>query len=241
MKLLDELRAACARRHLAPRTLECYEAWVEQYLRFARRRAGGRWRHPRELGGQDLEAFLNHLVLDRKLSAASQNQALNAVVFLYKQVLGGELGPAHLGPFEAQRAGRPVRVPTVLSVREVERVLEHLPAVPAPGAPPHRLMVQILYGCGLRVMECCTLRVRDLDFDRAQLVVRAGKGDRDRTVMLPAALRRPLEEQVGRVRQLWEADLAGGGGFAPVPHAVAHKCPRADREFAWQFLFPSAI
>src|SRR5918993_3048440 len=144
MKLLDELRAACARKHLSPRTLECYEGWVRQYLQFARRRAAGRWRHPRELGGRDLEAFLNHLVLDRRLSAASQNQALNAVVFLYKQVLGGELGADHLGVFEAQRAGRPARVPTVLSVREVERVLARMPLEPPPDAPPHRLMAQVL-------------------------------------------------------------------------------------------------
>jgi site-specific recombinase XerD len=162
MKLLEALRAASARKHLSPRTVECYESSVRQYLRFARGRSGGKWRHPRELNGRDVEAFLNHLVLDRRLSAASQNQAVNAVVFLYTRVLGEELGPDHLGPIAAERARRPARVPTVLSVREVEVVLAQLPE-----EPPHRLMAQVLYGCGLRLMECCGLRVRDLDFDRA--------------------------------------------------------------------------
>jgi integron integrase len=236
MKLLESLRAASARKHLSPRTVECYESWVEQYLRFARRHHGGQWRHPRELNGRDVEGFLNHLVLDRRLSAASQNQAMNAVVFLYRQVLGEELGPDHLGPIAAERAGRPARVPTVLSVREVERVLARLPE-----EPPHGLMVQLLYGCGLRVMECCGRRLRDLDFDRAQVIVRAGKGDKDRVVMLPASLRAPLLAQVGRVRAQWQADLEHGGGYAPVPDAVAHKCPRASRELAWQYLFPSAV
>jgi integron integrase len=236
MKLLDELRAASARKHLAPRTIECYEAWVRNYLRFARARAGGQWRHPRELRGPDVEDFLNHLVLDRKLSASSQNQALNAVVFLYRHVLGHELGPDHLGAIEAERAGRPARIPTVLSVREVERVLARIPAT-----SPHRLMAQVLYGCGLRLMECCTLRLRDLDFERSQILIRAGKGDKDRTVMLPASLRRPLDAQVRRVRERWRADVAEGGGYAPVPDAIAHKCPSASRELAWQFVVPSSV
>ena len=236
MKLLEALRAASARRHLSPRTVECYVSWIRQYLLFARGAAGGAWRHPRDLRGPDVEAFLNHLVLDRRLSAASQNQALNAVVFLYHQVLGGELGPDHLGAFDAQRAGRPSRAPTVLSIREVERVLGRIPA-----ESPHRLMAELLYGCGLRLMECCTLRVRDLDFERGQILVREAKGDKDRTVMLPSALRRPLAEQVRRVRAQWEADLAAGAGHTPVPDAVAHKCPRASRELAWQYVFPSGV
>jgi integron integrase len=240
MKLLESLRAASARKHLSPRTIECYESWVRQFLAFTRSRAGGQWRHPRELGGGDVEAFLNHLVLERRLSASSQNQALNAIVFLYRQVLGSELGDDHLGPIAAERATRPARVPTVLSVREVERVLAKLPE-PASGDPPHRLMAELLYGCGLRLMECCTLRVRDLDFDRAQILVRQGKGDKDRTVMLPAALRRPLTEQVERVQVQWRADLECGGGYAPVPDAVSHKMPRASRELPWQYLFPSAV
>jgi integron integrase len=235
MKLLDALRAAAARQRLSPHTVTCYEGWVRKYLTFARRDAGGRWRHPRELRGPDVEAFLNHLVLERRLSASSQNQALNAVVFLYREVLGAELGPDHLGPIAAQRAGRPARLPTVLSADEVRRVLQGIPA-----ASPHRLMAEVLYGCGLRLAECCTLRVRDLDFDRGQIVVRQGKGDKDRLVMLPASLRVALAKQISVARARWEADLTEGGGHAPVPDAVAHKCPSAARSFAWQYVFPSS-
>jgi integron integrase len=222
------------RRHLSPLTIECYQRWVRQFLRFARE--GGRWRHPRELRGPDVGEFLTHLAVERRLSASSQNQAANALVFLYKQVLAEELGADHLGPFAGERSRRPVRVPTVLSVGEVERVLGAMP----PGSM-RQLMARVMYGAGLRVMEVCTLRVRDLDFDRGQIVVRGGKGDKDRVVMLPAAARGDLAEQVRRVRHRHARDVAAGGGRAPVPDAVAHKIPGAGSEFGWQFVFPSVV
>jgi integron integrase len=235
MKLLERFRAASARRHFSPRTIDCYQSWIRRFLAFSRA-PDGTWRHPRELRGPEVEAFLNHLVLDRQLSASSQHQAINALVFLYKHVLGEELGDDHLGRIAAERARRPQRVPTVLSVGEVERVLAAIPA-----GSMRRLMAEVLYGCGLRVMECCTLRLRDVDFARSQIIIRAAKGDKDRVVMLPQRLREPLTRQVARVSELWRADAARGAGYAPVPPSIAHKCPAADREVAWQFLFPSSL
>lgn len=237
MRVLERLERAGLRRHLSPLTIDCYRRWVRAFFRFCK--VGDRWRTPRELRGPELAAFLTHLAADRHLSASAQNQAANAVVFLYKHVLADELGPDHLGPFAAERSNRPVRVPTVLSTGEVERVLAELP-----DGSMRSLMVRVMYGAGLRVMEVCTLRIRDLDFDRGQIVVRAAKGDRDRLVMLPAAVRGELADQVHRVRHRYDRDRARAGGHvpvAPVPHAVAHKVPAAESEFHWQFLFPSAV
>jgi integrase len=137
-------------------------------------------------------AFLTHLARDRRLSASSQNQAMNAVVFLYRQVLAEELGPDHLGPIEAERVTRPAKVPTVRSADEVRRMIRAVPA-----SSVHRPMVKLLYGCGLRLLECCTLRVRDLDFDRAQIIIREAKGGKDRVVMLPASASRRLRHRGG--------------------------------------------
>jgi integron integrase len=182
----------------------------------------------------DVEAFLTHLARDRRLSASSQNQAICAIVFLYKQVLGEELGEDHLGRFEAERSKRPVRVPTVLSVDEVRSIVEAL----SPRSM-HRLMIELLYGTGMRVSECCMLRRRDLGFDRSQIIVRGGKGDKDRIVMLPRALRGRLAEQCRRVRAQHDHDLAHGGGFAPVHDSLVHKAPYAQADWRWQFVFPS--
>jgi site-specific recombinase XerD len=180
MTLLEQFRGVCAVRHFSPRTVECYQMWIRQFLQYFRGR-DGTWRHPRQLRGAEVAAFLIDLAQRRRLSASSQNQALNAIVFLYKQVLAAELGDDHLGPINAARVRRPAKMPTVLSVAEVERVIAAVP----PNRRLHGLMVQVLYGCGLRLMECCTLRIRDVDFDRAQIIVREGKGGKDRIVMLP--------------------------------------------------------
>ncbi len=142
-------------------------AWVRRFLAF--HRDGDRWRHPRELRGVDVAAFLTHLAGERRLSASSQNQAMNAILFVYRDVLAGELGEDHLGPIQAQRANRPRKVPTVLSQAEVRRLIDAMRA-----RSMHRAMTQLLYGGGLRLMECCTLRVRDIDFDRAQIIIREG-------------------------------------------------------------------
>jgi site-specific recombinase XerD len=219
MKLLERVCDVGMRRRLAAVTVECYQMWIERFLRFCR--VDGRWRDPRELGTTDVEQFLTHLAKDRRLSASSQNQATCAIIFLYKQVLAGEVPEDHLGRFEAERAHRPMRVPTVLSVNEASRLIAEMPE-----GSTRRLMVQTLYGTGLRVMECCTLRLRDLDFDREQIMVRSGKGDKDRIVMLPRSLREALIEQVRRVRRLHERDLCKGGGYVPIQPALAHKVPR---------------
>ena len=181
MKLLERLAIVAKRRRLSPLTVECYQRWVREFLVFHKR--GDQWRRPAELGGAEVEAFLNHLAQERRVAASTQNQALNGIVFLYSRVLAGEVEEDHLGRFAAERAKRPGRVPTVLSTNEVRRMISAMQ-----GGSLHQLMVELLYGTGMRVMECCTLRVRDLDFDRGQIVVRSGKGDKDRVVMLPASL-----------------------------------------------------
>lgn len=233
MRVMERFVRTAKLHHLARRTIECYHAWIVDFLRFHRQ--DGRWRHPRELGGAELGAFLTHLAADRRLSASSQNQAACAVVFLYKRVLVDELGEDHLGRFEAIRAKRPARLPTILSPAEVAAVIGHMPSRAS------RLLAELLYGTGMRVAEGCTLRVRDLDFDRGQILVRAAKGDKDRLVMLPAAARAGLADQCRRVRQQHARDLARRGGLAPVPDAVAHKIPAAAASWPWQFVFPSGV
>jgi integrase len=208
---------------------------VRQFLTF-HRAADGTWRHPATLGTADVEAFLNDLVVRRRLSASAQNQALCALVFLYEQVLQDVIPQDHLGKFLLQRSRRPRRLPTVLSTQEVRRVLDAVPA-------DHicRLPLELLYGTGVRVAELCALRVRDIDFGRGQVIVRAGKGDKDRVVMLPMSLHCRLGEQVAAVERQWRDDLARGGGHAPVPDALRHKRPRAGHEWPWQFVFPSGV
>jgi integron integrase len=232
MNLLARVRDVAMRRHLATSTIDCYQAWIGDFLRFCR--VNGTWRHPRDLYARDVEAFLTHLARDRRLSASSQNQATCAVVFLYKHVLAEELGEDHLGRFQAERSRRPVRVPTVLSQSEARRVISAM----NPGSTP-RLIVELLYGTGMRVGECCALRLRDLDFDRGQIVVRGGKGNKDRSVMMPTVLRERLADQARHARALHGRDLRRGGGFVPVDDAVMHKIPYAPQDWRWQFLFPS--
>ncbi len=234
MRLLERIAAVGARRRFSRRTVEVYQVWTVRFLQFHRTDAG--WRSPGELRGVDVAAFLTHLAHGRRLSASSQNQALNAIVFLYKSVLGEELGEHHLGPIDAQRAARPLKVPTVLSAPEAARVIGSIPPDSV-----HRLMAELLYGCGLRLMECCTLRVRDLDFDRAQIIIREGKGQKDRVVMMPRSCTPALRRQVGAALARHAADVAIDGGYVPVSDAVAHKCPFAERNAAWQFVFPSRV
>ena len=234
MKLLDRVRDVGLRRHLAASTIACYRSWIGEFLRFSRR--DGTWRAPAELLAADVERYLTHLARDRRVSASTQNQATCAIVFLYKHVLGDELGPEHLGRFEAERARRPVRVPTVLSGAEVQRILNALP-----DGSMRRLMVELLYGAGLRLKECCTLRVRDVDFDRGQIVVRGGKGDKDRLVMLPSRCVAALAEQVRRVRHQHDLDVRRRGGHVPLPDPLLHKTPYARVDWRWQYVFPSRI
>jgi integron integrase len=235
MKLLEQLETVARRRGLANNTIDAYSLWVRQFLAFCASQRG-EWTHPKMLGTSDVEGFLNDLVIRRRLSGSSQNQALNAIVFLYRQVLEDTIPQDHLGKFLLQRSRRPVRVPTVLSAAEVRRVIAAMPTEHI-----SRLMVELMYGTGMRVSEVCTLRVRDIDLGRAQIIVRAGKGEKDRIVMLPQSLTARLSAQIDAVRRQWGSDLARGGGHSPLPDALRHKRPRASREFPWQFIFPSSV
>ena len=226
-KLLDQLREVLRAKHYSRRTEETYVQWARRYLIFQRDRAGG-WQHPQDLGGTEVVAFLNHLANAEHVAAATQNQALNALMFLYASVLRIELGELA----EFIRATRPRRVPVVLSKAEVGRLLGALEGT-------WRLMAQVLYGTGLRLMELLRLRVMDVDFERNQITVRSGKGDKDRVTMLPDSVRMALQEHLRRVRLLHEQDLGLGFGVVYLPEALARKYPNAGKEWAWQWVFPS--
>jgi integron integrase len=235
MKLLDQLALVARRRGLAATTHEAYAHWITDFLRFSAQKRG-EWKRPEELATEDVEMYLNHLVGDRRLAASSQNQALCALVFLYQRVLENVLPQDHLGKFVLLRSKRSKRVPTVLSEPEVLRVINAIPVDCI-----SRVMVKLLYGTGMRVSECCTLRVRDVDLGRAQIIVRAGKGDKDRIVMLPMSLHDRMVAQLEAVETRWRKDIARGGGYAPVPEALEHKRPRSGRELPFQFVFPSTL
>jgi len=221
-RLLTRVREAIRTRHLSPRAEEAYVFWIRRYVLFHGKR------HPAELGGAEVTRFLSHLAVATRVSASTQNQALSALLFLYRRVLHIDL-PWLEG---LVRAKRPARLPVVLSRDEVAAVLAHLDGV-------RWLVAALLYGAGLRLLECLQLRVKDVDLVRNEIVVRAGKGDRDRRTMLPVALRNPLTAHLVRVRRLHEADLAGGAGWVALPHALARKYPSARRELAWQWAFPA--
>ena len=183
------------------------------------------------MGAKEIEAFLTHLAVEGHVAASTQNQALSALLYLYRSVLEIELPM-----LDAVRAKRPERLPVVMSIAEVRRVLEHMRGENG----VYRLMAELMYGSGLRLLECCRLRVKDIDFDRRQIVVREGKGDKDRAVPLPDRLRRPLTEQMEPVRRLHEQDVAAGYGRVWLPTALKEKFPNAERELGWQYLFPSS-
>ncbi len=231
MKRLDQVRQVLRVRHYSYRTEQCYVAWITHYLRFSKR--SGAWMHPRELGAPDVERFLSHLAVERHVSSSTQNQALNALVFLYRAVL-----QLDLGDFSAVRAIRRQRLPCVLSRAEIAQLLQRLEAYSK--QEPYALMARLLYGSGLRLMECCRLRVKDVDLERGQLMVRGGKGDKDRFVMLPSSLREELTKQLEWRRPLHEQDLARGHGRVEMPDALAVKFPGADHNLSWQFVFASS-
>lgn len=219
--LLTQLADALRVRHYSPRTLEAYASWVRRFILFHGKR------HPRELGTPDVEAFLSALA-GRGASASTQNQALSALLFLYDIVLGRPLeGAARL-----TRAQRPVRLPVVLSRDEVSAVLGRLRG-------DVWLMASLLYGAGLRLFECTELRVKDVHLDRGELVIRDGKGGKDRVTMVPGALREPLRAQIARVRAGHDADLRAGRGAVALPGNLREKYPRAAFEVGWQWLFPA--
>ncbi len=222
-KLLDLLRARAAVRHLSERTVEAYERWVVAYIRFH----GGQT-HPAHLGHEHVRAYLTHLARDRQVAASTQNQALAALNFLYRDVLEQPL-PSVAG---IEAAKRPHRLPNVLSHEEVAALLAHME-----GAT--QLMAMLLYGSGLRLLECCRLRLKDVDLVRGEIVVRDGKGARDRVTMLPASLHSRLAQQIAAVRRLNLLRVARGGGYVELPGALVRKTPQAARSWSWCWLFPS--
>ena len=235
LKLLDQCREVCRFKQLSPRTEKAYVDWVRRFVVWARVADGGsglgsgepggtpgaRWRHPRELGTAEVRGFLTYLAVERNVAAATQNQALNALVFLYREVIGGELG--WLDGFEPAKRG--ARLPVVLSRAEVQAVLGQLSGTNS------------LIG---RLLEGLRLRVKDVDFARGQITVYRGKGDHDRMTMLPESLRVDLKAQLLRVRELHGKDLATGFGAVWLPKALGVKYPQVAREWPWQWVFPSA-
>jgi integron integrase len=223
-RLLDQVRLACQRRHYSPRTAEAYVYWSRDFILFHGKR------HPRELGARDLEAYLNHLAAIRHVAASTQSQALNALVFLYREVLTLDFG--WMEKLERVKRSRPL--PVVLTVDEVRRVLDAMQGLP-------KLMAALISGTGLRVMECMSLRVLDVDFGMKRIVVRSGKGAKDRITLLPQNLVDPLQHHLlSRARAHQQARMQGRG-FAPLPHALARKYPNAAQSFKWQYIFPSAV
>ena len=226
-KLLDQLRDAIRIKHYSYSTEKTYVHWAKRYILFHKAKQGFA-RHPAEMGAPEIEAFLSHLAQEANVSASTQNQAFNALLFLYRNVLQIELD----APIHALRAKRGQNLPTVLSRHEVSQVLDEMQGL-------HQLMARLLYGCGLRLMECLRLRVKDIDFEQSQIVVREGKGEKDRLTMLPSSLVHPLKEQIAYVRKLHERDVSQGYGSVELPFALARKYPNAEKELGWQYIFPS--
>ena len=220
--LVERLRTAARTRHFSPHTERAYDAWSRRFILFHRRR------DPADLGVPEIRQFLGHLAETRRVSPSTQNQALNAVLFLYREVLGRHLGR----PGPVLRAKGAVRVPLVLSRQEVESILQHLRGTP-------RMMVALMYGSGLRLSECCRLRVRDLDFARCQLTVRDGKGEKDRVTLLPSRLQQPLQKHLESTALQHRQDLDSGSGLVAMPPAVARAGWRASRDWPWQWVFPA--
>lgn len=224
--LMELVRHKMRVLHLAKRTEEAYAYWIEDFLRYSRSQAG-HWVHPNESSDQDIEAYLTHLAVDRRVAANTQNQALSALVFLFAKILQK---PFHV---DAIRAKRSQKLPTVLTPGEIRAVFKHLPSGPI------SLICRLMYGAGLRLMEACRLRVKDVDFARKQIVVREGKGSKDRYVPLPDSLAQELKEQLKRVERLHHQDLQEGAGWAWLPYALSVKLPQAGRQLQWQYLFPA--
>lgn len=220
-KLLTQVRQAIRLHHYSRRTEEAYVGWVRRYVRFSG------MRHPSELGPEDVRRFLTELADRGGASASTQTQALSGLLFLYRQVLGRNLDSVAL-----VRAAQPVLLPVVLGREEVRELLGALTGTP-------RLVALLLYGSGLRLLEALQLRVKDLDFATGEIVVRRGKGAKDRITMMADSAHRALTGQLEWVRRQHQRDLVGGGGFAPLPGAFHRKSPSAAREWAWQFVFPA--
>lgn len=221
-RLLDQMRDVIRTRHYSIRTEEAYLQWVRRFILFHDKQ------HPADMGAPELEAFLTHLAVERNVAASTQSQALSAILFLYREVLRQDL-PWLDG---VTRAKKPQRLPVVLTPDEVQQVLAQLEGTTA-------LMGLLIYGSGLRLMECVRLRVKDVDFERREILVREAKGNKDRVTMLPKSLVEPLQKHLLRVRERHEEDIEKGHGAVWLPHALAVKKPASPREWGWQYVFPS--
>jgi integron integrase len=221
-RLLDQVRDRIRARHYSLRTEKTYVQWVRRFVRFCG------MRHPRDLAAPDVENFLTHLAVDAKVSASTQNQALAAILFLYKEVLESPL--PWLGSIV--RAKQPAHLPVVLTRDEVRRVLSHISGTPW-------LVANLLYGTGMRVQECLHLRIKDLEITRGEIVVRDGKGSKDRVTVLPASLAAHLETHLGRVKALFESDRREGRPGVSLPYALKRKYPQAATSWGWQYVFPA--
>lgn len=221
--LLAAVRERIRYRHYSYRTEEAYVGWIRRFVAFHGRR------HPREMGAAEVEAFLNHLANERHAAAATHNQALSALLFLYRDVLGVEL--PWLG--ELDRPKQPRRLPVVLTRQEVRQMLARMEGCAG-------LMATLLYGTGMRLMECARLRVKDVDLARGEITVRHGKGGKDRVTMVPNALAGPLREQLARARLAWHDDRARGAPGVELPGALAAKYPKAGEAWGWFWVFPAA-
>jgi integron integrase len=220
--LLEQVRLEIRGRHYSIRTEKAYLGWIRRFILFHGRR------HPDVLGVADVTAYLTHLACTGHVSASTQNQAFSALLFLFRDVLGRELA----GLADTPRAKRPIRLPLVLAREEVHAVLGQLCGTPG-------LMCSLMYGSGLRLLECCRLRVKDVDFHRAEITVRDGKGRKDRLTVLPARLAPALRRHLERVATQHQRDLEGAAGFVALPDALARKYPNASREWPWQWVFPA--
>jgi len=221
-KLLDRLRDTLRRKHLSLATEQAYVGWCRRFILFHDKK------HPKDMGEVEIRDFLTDLAVTRRVAASTQNQALNALVFLYRHVLERDLGSFG----QVERAKRPERLPTVLSTDEVKRVLSGLTGA-------NRLLADLMYGAGLRVMEALRLRVKDVDFGQRHLLIRDGKGGKDRATVLPTRAADVLRPHLERVRLLWERDREAELPGVEVPFALAEKYPKAGEEWGWQWVFPS--
>lgn len=221
-KLLSQVRQQIRTRHYSIRTEEAYVFWIRDYILFHNKR------HPSELNERDISNWWSHLATERNVAASTQNQALSAILFLYRDVLNVSLDWID----NIERAKKPARLPVVFTRDEVEAVLAHL-------KDTVWLMASLLYGSGLRLMECVRLRVKDVDFKQHQIMVREGKGGRDRVTMLPLLLDEPLGRHLARVTRLHEEDMRAGYGRVYLPFALSRKYPHADQEWGWQYVFPA--
>jgi len=222
-KLLDQVRYVIRVKHFSIRTEESYVNWIRKFILFHNKR------HPIEMGETDISQFLTYLAVKKRVAASTQNQALSAILFLYRDVLKKDIGWLD----DLERAKRPAKLPVVFTKREVNDILIRLEGT-------KWLMANLLYGSGLRLMECVRLRVKDLDFGYDQLVIRDGKGQKDRVTMLPLSLKEPLQRHLAKVKAIHEEDLRAGFGRVHLPFALNRKYPNAEREWGWQYVFPSS-